>query len=281
MNLVNGMAYIPIHRGSKRPTAPDWNLKENCITRPEETHKLDGMNIGLAHAYCDPVTCCIDVDHLPSASKWFADRGIDLMALLTSSGAIAESGRKNSLKAYYTLPTIKTTRVVKVDGRVAFEFRCATKDGKTVCDVIPPSLHPKGTIYQWIGSKNLTSLEPIPNQLLSLWEEVGKTEHIAKSTALKKRYRDFTLDSPSTNALLRSRLAYINPDCDYETWRDVVFAVLSTRFTDAVSIAESWSEGSSKFDQRAFNTLIDSYKAGSFSVGTIYYYSNLGGYRGN
>ena len=88
-------------------------------------------------------------------------------------------------------------------------------------------------------------------------------------------------DSPSTNALLRSRLAYINPDCDYETWRDVVFAVLSTRFIDAISIAESWSEGSSKFDQRAFNTLIDSYKAGSFSVGTIYYYSNLGGYRGN
>ncbi len=281
MNFVKGMAYIPIQRCSKRPATTEWNLLENCVTRPEDTRKLDGMNIGLAHAYCDPVTCCIDVDHLPSASKWFADRGIDLMALLTSSGAIAESGRKNSLKAYYTLPTIKTTRVVKVDGQVAFEFRCATKDGKTVCDVIPPSLHPEGTTYQWIGSKNLTILERLPNQLLSLWDEVGKAEHAAKSTALKKRYRDFTLDSPSTNALLRSRLAYINPDCDYETWRDVVFAVLSTRFIDAISIAESWSEGSSKFDQRAFNTLIDSYKAGSFSVGTIYYYSNLGGYRGN
>ena len=125
MNFVKGMAYIPIQRCSKRPATTEWNLRENCITRPEDTHKLDGMNIGLAHAYCDPVTCCIDIDHLPSANKWFADRDIDLMALLTRSGSIAESGRQTVLPSFVahlnsnaTCPSTLTTRVVLIVGSV-------------------------------------------------------------------------------------------------------------------------------------------------------------------
>ena len=282
MSFVEGMAYIPIQRGSKRPTAKDWNLKENCITKPEDAYKLNGKNVGLAHAYCDTPTCCIDVDDFPKANKWFADKGISLMdALSMTGGAIAKSGRKDSLKAYYTLPEIKTTQMVKVDGVVAFEFRCATKEGKTVCDVLPPSMHPSGTFYQWAGPANLSRLKSLPEPFLKLWDEVQQAETVEKTATLRKKYKDFRIDSPRTNALLHARLAYISPDCDYETWRDVVFAILSTRFTDAVSIAQSWSEGSSKFDQQSFNTLVDSYQAGSFSVGTIYYHSNQGGYRGN
>ena len=273
MNLVNGMAYIPIHRGSKRPTASDWNLKENCVTRPEDTHKLDGMNIGLAHAYCNPVTCCVDVDHLPSASEWFADRGIDLMALLTSSGAIAESGRKNSLKAYYTLPTIKTTRAVKVDEQVAFEFRCATKDGKTVCDVIPPSLHPSGTRYEWTQG-SLSQLEPLPERLSALWDEL-----LVPTEPRKQHGVDQEIDTPRRVAVLRDLLRYISPDCDYETWRDVVFSILSSEYVTAEGIAREWSEGSCKYDSVVFNSLVKSYRSGSFTLGTIYHYARLGGYR--
>jgi len=273
MNFVRGMAYIPIHRGSKRPTAPDWNLKEHCVTRPEDSHKLDDMSIGLAHAYCDPVTCCVDVDHLPSANKWFADRDIDLMALLTSSGAIAESGRKNSLKAYFTLPTIKTTQVVAVEGQVAFEFRCATKDGKTVCDVIPPSIHPSGTQYKWTRG-SLSQLKPLPERLLELWDEL-----LAPPEHRKQTGADQEIDTPRRVAVLRDLLRYIDPDCDYESWRNVVFSILSSEYVTAEEIAREWSESSCKYNPAAFNSLVKSYKHGSFTLGTIYHYARQGGYR--
>ena len=273
MNFVQGMAYIPIQRSSKRPSATGWNLLENCVTDPEDAYKLDGMNVGLAHAYCDPVTCCVDVDHLPSATKWFANRGIDLMAILTSSGAIAKSGRKNSLKAYYTLPTIKTTQIVKVDEQVAFEFRCATKDGKTVCDVIPPSMHPSGTQYEWVQG-SLSQLEPLPEGLLAIWDEL-----LVRAVPCIRHRADLEVDTPRRVAVLRDLLKYINPDCDYETWRDIVFSILSSDYVASEEIARAWSEGSSKFDHTTFNSLVESYKSGSFTLGTIYHYARLGGYR--
>ena len=269
----HNIAYIPFQLGSKRPSAKGWNLRENIVTQSKDTNKLNDMNIGLAHAYCDPVTCCIDVDHLPSAVGWFADREIDLMALLASSGVIAESGRKNSLKAFYTLPTIKTTRVVKVDGQVAFEFRCATKDGKTVCDVIPPSIHPTGTRYEWTQG-NLSQLKPLPECLLALWDGF-----LAPTETRKQRRIDQQIDTPRRVAVIRDLLRYIDPNCNYESWRDVVFSVLSSEYVTAVDIAREWSEGSCKYDPAAFNSLVKSYKHGSFTLGTIYHYARQGGYR--
>jgi hypothetical protein len=269
----HNIAYIPLQLGSKRPSAKGWNLRENIVTQSKDANKLNDMNIGLAHAYCDPVTCCIDVDHLPSANKWFANRDIDLIALLTSSGAIAESGRINSLKAFYTLPMIKTTLAVKVDGQVAFEFRCATKDGKTVCDVIPPSIHPSGTQYEWTRG-SLSQLKPLPERLLALWDELlAQTEHC------KQHGTDQEIDTPRRVAVLRDLLRYINPDCDYESWRDVVFSILSSEYVTAEEIAREWSESSCKYDPAAFNSLVKSYKHGSFTLGTIYHYARQGGYR--
>lgn len=219
-----------------------------------------------------PVTCCVDVDHLPSASKWFADRDIDLMALLTSGGSIAESGRKNSLKAYYTLPTIKATYVVKVDGQVALEFQCATKDSKTVCDVIPPSIHPSGSQYKWVHG-SLKNLHPLPECLIAIWEEMHAPPKPFKTYSL-----DRGLDTPRRVAILRELLRYISPNCDYESWRDVLFSVLSLDYAMAEEIARDWSEGSSKFEAATFNNLVKSYRTGSFSLGTIYHYARLAGY---
>lgn len=273
MTPIKTLAFIPLHPNSKSPKAYRWNQKENCFLTPAPPCKLDGINIGLAHAYCDPVTCCVDVDHLPSANKWFADRDIDLMALLTSSAAIAGSGRKNSLKAYYTLPTIKTTLAVKVDGLVAFEFRCATKDGKTVCDVIPPSMHPSGTQYEWMQG-GLSQLNSLPECLLALWDEL-----LATTKPHKQHRIDQELDTPRRVAVIRDLLRYINPDCDYEMWRDVVFSILSSDYLAAEEIAREWSEGSNKFDTASFNSLVKSYKSGSFTIGTIYHYARQGGYR--
>ena len=92
--FIDGMAYIPIPCGYKSPIFEGWNLRENCITTAKAASSFLTFNVALAHAYCSPITCALDIDHLPSAKAWFDTRGIDLESLLKSSdGVIALSGR--------------------------------------------------------------------------------------------------------------------------------------------------------------------------------------------
>ena len=93
--------------------------------------------------------------------------------------------------------------------------------------------------------------------------------------------------TPREVALLKDQLNYIDPSCEYETWRNVVFAILSTGLSDAEDIARAWSEGSpEKFDESAFYTLINSYiegrtgLVGSITRGTIYHHARAGGWNG-
>jgi hypothetical protein len=48
------------------------------------------------------------------------------------------------------VPALETKKVNGSDGKSAVEFRCATKEGKTVQDVLPSSIHPDGHQYQWL-----------------------------------------------------------------------------------------------------------------------------------
>lgn len=93
--------------------------------------------------------------------------------------------------------------------------------------------------------------------------------------------------TPREVAILKDQLKYIDPNCDYETWRNVVFAILSTGLSDAEDIARAWSEGSpEKFDENAFYTLANSYIVGrtgldgSITRGTIYHHARAGGWNG-
>ena len=275
--FVDGMAYIPIPCGHKSPILKGWNLLENCIATAKEASSRLPFNVALAHAYCSPITCALDIDHLPSAKTWFNARGIDLESLLKSSGGvIALSGRANSVKAFYSMPALTgalTSLAVEVDGKIAFELRCASADGKTVCDVIPPSKHPCGTEYQWVRG-DLSSLAPLPLSILEIWEEL-----LSAKQPIGYAKHHTSLDTPRRVAILRELLRHINPDCDYHTWRDVVFSVLSTEYADSEKIAQEWSEQSSKFDHRSFRSLVNSYRDGFFSLGTVYHYATLGGYR--
>ena len=93
--------------------------------------------------------------------------------------------------------------------------------------------------------------------------------------------------TPREVAILKDQLNYIDPGCDYETWRNVVFAILSTGLPDAEDIARAWSEGSpEKFNEGAFYTLTNSYIEGragldgSITRGTIYHHARAGGWNG-
>ena len=262
-----GFSYVPIPSGMKGPITAGWNQLASCITDANEAHRLSG-NVGIAHAYCKTPTCAVDIDDGKETIRYLSKAGIDLKSLLTHScPAVMYSGRPNSLKAIFTLPEgvgPLLTKTVKVGRKIILEFRCATANGKTVQDLIPPSVHPSGTKYRWLQG-SLETLTELPKELLDLWHELiaaDQTENQAQKKTKPALCAPVPL-TPREVAILKDQLNYIDSSCDYETWRNVVFAILSTGLSDAEDIARAWSEGSpEKFNEGAFYTLTNSYIEG-------------------
>jgi len=163
-----GFALVPIPKGTKGPNTKGWNLRANCWTEAGDVRQHAG-NIGLAHAYSR--TCALDVDSYTAAVPALAALGVDIDALLSADDAVQiRSGRPNRAKLVYRLPAgvDPLPSVDRTDASEGFEFRCGTKDGLTVQDVLPPSIHPDtGKPYAWAG--DWRNLPELPALLLSAW----------------------------------------------------------------------------------------------------------------
>lgn len=289
--LSKGWALVPIPQGQKGPMLKGWNMQPQCITNKEQLHLLEGMNVGLAHAYCKPLpTCAIDIDNYKAAKPWLATHCISLDGMLEASDAVVIwSGKKYSLKLVYTLPAgvapMVSTKINGPDGRVALEFRCATTDGKTVQDVLPPSIHPSGSPYQWMGHGNPLALPEIPEALLKVWHTlVVNGSRVADRKFALDLGGSTRLESPRQIAIIKDALSHITADCSYEVWRNIVWAILSTRWTCAEAIAQAWSQTApDRYAEDAFWTLVNSYmpqRGNQITVGTIYHHARSGGWRG-
>ncbi len=157
----HGLALVPIRFGKKGPDRSGWNLAENAVKTPEAAALISG-NLGLAHAYCSPApTAALDIDAWQPALDWFAGRSIDLAALRDADDAVQIlSGREGRCKLLYRLPPdlppLTTVQVASCDGAMAVEFRCGCREGRTVQDVLPPSVHPNtGLPYRCLPSNHV------------------------------------------------------------------------------------------------------------------------------
>lgn len=289
--LNQGFALVPIPYGEKGPRVTDWNTREQCINDPARSLELECGNIGLAHAFCEPTpTCAIDIDNYRLAKPWLEVHGIDLGLLLKSEDAvIIWSGKKYSLKLLYRLPSgmaaLESKKINGPDGKSILEFRCATKEGKTVQDVLPPSMHPDGHQYQWVGENVVSSTPEIPTVLLGLWKLLianGARVSLRKNPqGLTKRSRD---ETPRQIATIKAALTHIDADCSYETWRNLVWALCSTGWKCAEELAQAWSQTAPhRYNEDSFWQVANSYMPdhkNPISVGTIYHYARGGGWNG-
>ena len=286
--LQNGFALVPIPYGRKGPLTVGWQLRTKVIVHPSDANRLKGMNVGLAHAYCTPnPTCALDIDHYPGAKAWLTSHSIDLDALIHASGQVViHSGKRNSLKLIYRLPAgqlpLESKKINGIDGKSALEFRCATKDGYTVQDVLHPSLHPDGQLYVWLGDGDPLQPPYIPQELLSVWCLL-----IANSSRVAFRRSNSPFNShplpetPRQIAIVLSQLSSIDADCDYEKWRNVVWAVLSTGWLCAEDMAYQWSmTAPDRFEEDAFWLVANSYipdLPGQITLGTLHFHAGQGG----
>ncbi len=164
-----GFALIPLLGHSKKPGGKGWNKKANAITSIKQLEGLTLQNIGLAHAYSG--TCCIDIDDTIKSVDYMNDNGIDLFSLLMADNAVQIlSGRDNRAKLLYSTTETFSTFNHSENNHMIIEFRCATSNGLTVQDVLPPSIHPDtGKPYKWRG--NWRKLPLIPPDLLAFCQK--------------------------------------------------------------------------------------------------------------
>lgn len=212
----HGWVLVPIPAGSKGPTAPGWNDRDRCIVEPELAVELDG-NVGLAHAYSG--TCAIDIDDEEEVALWLAERGIDLYELMGAPDAVRIVSRPGRAKLLYAMPKpLPSFKVTTGEKRRKLELRCAAASGKTMQDVLPPSIHPDTRKpYEWAYGSPLghwSNLAPLPESLANLWNGL-----ITPRTTI-------TVQAPSqTDSQLNAILAQHDPSCGYDDWIDVGMAL--------------------------------------------------------
>jgi putative DNA primase/helicase len=281
--LQAGHTLVPAPSGKKRPFHRSWNHRDKVICSPDQVGRLSGMNMGLAHAFCTPnPTCALDVDDLIQATKWLSDRAVDLIALQNAPDAVGiVSGKVNSFKLIYNLPqgtpALASKAITGPSGNMMLEFRCATKKGHTVQDMLPPSIHPSGSQYRWVGTGSILNLPTLPNCLLQLWLELLKVER-------RKQVNTASITTPETprqEAMLRHQLTFIDADCDYETYRNVIWGIASTGWDCAYQIALDWSlTAEYRFEEHTLDAVFYSYdpnRDDRITLGTIYHYAKQGG----
>jgi hypothetical protein len=280
--IGSSWALVPIPQGKKGPTKKGWHNPNNLITNPSELPKFGACNLGLAHAHCTPPTCAVDIDQYIPATAWLAARGIDLVSLVEAPDAVGiSSGREGSAKLLYRLPIgIDPLKSIKISDRqksCILEFRCASKNGRTVQDLIPPSTHPTGSTYRWTGAGNPLKIPEIPGNVLKIWQELIKPKPKQKTLKFDPSARP---ETPRQIAIVKDLLSHIDADCDYQVWRDCIWAVLSTKWVCAEDLAYEWSQTApERFDFDAFWTVVNSYepdREDPITLGTLYFYARLG-----
>jgi hypothetical protein len=244
-----GWALVAFSLGQKGPTHKGWQRIENCVTDPEVAAELDG-NIGLCHAYSG--TCAIDIDDFDASRQWLAQFDIDLDALWTAPTAVRlSSGRPNRGKLIYRMPEVLASHKIIEDKRNIIDFRCGTRSGTTVQDVLPPSIHPDtGNPYTWqyadedIG--DWRCLPDIPAELLAVWQSL-----VVPVEEPAPRVVEGTLMPPQLGKA-RSMLYDNDPDCDRDTWVKCGMALHhETRGgLDGFELWNEWSARSSKYKGR-------------------------------
>lgn len=172
--LSQGFVLVGIPHGSKAPQEKDWQGKGISDLGEARAIFSTPHNLGLLHSLSG--TCCLDIDDEGGAREVFEAIGLNLDSYLTAKTPKIRGAK--GIKPVFKMPKGKTHETKKLawhyteDGKrkahTVFELRGAGGQ-----DVLPPSLHPSGIYYEWLGgypNSNNDFLE-LPSELLNLWQK--------------------------------------------------------------------------------------------------------------
>lgn len=175
---------IPKQNGkpSKAPTLPGWNLPKAPDNPHGYTNILEtaaawlqaGDNIGLALVPSGVVS--LDIDNLEETRRVFTGVGMALEVWFADPHRVEiRSGKPGKAKLLFRVPAGVMPQSRKLNfgtgknARSIFEIRHGSTDGRTVQDVLPPSIHPDtGKPYELMG--DILHMPGLPPELLALWQ---------------------------------------------------------------------------------------------------------------
>ena len=182
-----GLVWIP--ERSKAPKQAGWNKPESVITKASAAMEKwrRGGNIGCVHQVSKTAT--LDIDNAPIAKRALAALGVDLDAMLAvGKQSTGGHGRK---KAWFRIPAgiqLGTHKLsfkgVLDDGKPFTDTILELRSGSGQ-DVLPPSIHPSGEPYAWIGEPvtRVDELPEVPSELLSVWQNWREAEAIMQTAS--------------------------------------------------------------------------------------------------
>ncbi len=240
---AHGWRLCIIDRGKKAPLYEDWNTPAKIAEATAAAEGADGM--GLCHA--DSGTCAIDIDNMTQARAWLAEHDVDLDSLLTAPDAVRiESGKPGRSKLLYRMR--KPLRTIQPKG-IGLEFRCATIDGLSMQDVLPPTVHPETRKpYKWVYGEELLGdwrkLPPVPAGILNVW----------RKQIAAQGDRPLVQGGGSNKALIAldrlEKLIFKNrdPNCEYLDWLKVGMQLHheGNGSQEAFDIWKRWSMGATR-----------------------------------
>jgi len=189
----------------------------------------------------------LDIDDFFEATAYLETKGIDLAQLIQRDETVQiNSGRPNRAKLLYYMDRTRLTRKIVPDGKTILEFRCAVRNGGSVQDVLPPSIHPDTLQpYTWKGDWHC--VPEAPSSLLAIWDEISSPPKETQGVDACSDTKTCTADE------LRQTLSQLDPNPEEEWWR-VLAVCATTGVPNAKEIAREWSKGSSKHLDTEFDT---------------------------
>jgi hypothetical protein len=254
--LNHNLRLVPIPSGQKNPVHAGWQMEENAVKSASE---VNGHNIGLLHEYSG--TCAIDIDDVEAAERLFEERGLSLVDFLLSNVQVI-SPNPGHAKVICRLPFPIPSKKIVLDKKDVLNFRCMGNQ-----DVLPPSIHPLGAPYKWLG--DWKAMAYLPAEIVTWWSEL-LTPQVTQPPA-----------APTSSAMITEALGFVSPDCDRKTWIEVGMALHYA----SPSNLELWREWSSKSTSKYNPWEIDgqwrSFKNrdDGIRVNSLYFHARKGGWR--
>ena len=147
--------------------------------------------------------------------------------------------------------------------------------------VVPPSAHPSGVEYKWIGESTLLELNPsdLPQLPDDFYQQV---DNITGSTP-KQHAEPFsgTLAGNPTSEEIKDALEFIQADCPYEDWLEIGMALQSELGQSGFTIWDNWSRTGSKYPSKGEPSTWQkwkSFKNEGITIATLFQKARLAGY---
>lgn len=91
-------------------------------------------------------------------------------------------------------------------------------------------------------------------------------------------------DTPRNRAWVEELLSYVDPDCDYETYRNMIWAIEAIDWHDIEDIERKWSLGApDRFSEDCLTILRSSFdnRRDGITFGSLVHYAKVGGWNPN